>query len=222
MSRRLLGACLAAVMAAGCYAKEMVLIDPRVDLQTLIGRKVLIVPVHHQIPVPSDVPALTTVALAEHLGKVSGLEVLTVPGSDAASVAQAEPKPAAIASLAEDHKVDVVVTATIAEFWERQLRDFAQRHSVFALDALAPNSTWRDRPRAEVVMRVTVRFFAGSTGKLLWSREALGGDSEEAPVTETGNVSARLHRNVSQQIGSQIIGDLYPYFSYQDVKPAKP
>jgi hypothetical protein len=219
MSRRLLGACLATMLAAGCYAKEMVLVDPRLDLETLVGRKVLIVPVHSQVPVPSDVPALATAALAEHLGKVSGLEVLTANASETASIAQAEPQPAAVAQLAEDCKVDVVVTASIAEFWERQLRDFAQRHSVFALDALAPNSTWRDRPRAEVVMRVAVRFFAGASGKLLWAREALGGDSEEAPMAETGDVSNRLHRQVSQQIGSQIIGDLYPYFTYQDVKP---
>lgn len=219
MTRRLLGVCLATMLMAGCYAKEMVLVDPRLDLETLVGRKVLIVPVQSQVAVPSDVPALATAALAEHLAKVSGLEVLTATASDAASVTEPEPKPAAVARLAEDQKVDVVVTASIAEFWERQLRDFAQRHSVFALDALAPNSTWRERPRAEVVMRVAVRFFAGASGKLLWSREALGGDSEEAPMAETGNVSTRLHKQVSQQIGSQIIGDLYPYFSYQDAKP---
>jgi hypothetical protein len=219
MSRRLLGTCLAALLTAGCYAKEMILIDPRVDLETLVGRKVLIVPTFSQVVVPSDVPALATAALAEHLGKVSGLEVLTASASDTAGLVQAEPKPEAIAHLADDCKVDVVVTASIAEFWERQLRDFAQRHSLFALDALAPNSTWRDRPRAEVVMRVAVRFFAGASGKLLWAREALGGDSEEAPMAETGNVSTRLHKQVTQQIGSQIIGDLYPYFGYQEIKP---
>jgi hypothetical protein len=222
MTRRLLGSCLAVVLAAGCYAKEMVLVDPRLDLETLVGRKVLIVPVHSQVPVPSDIPAMATAALAEHLGQVSGLEVLTATASDAAAIVHPEPKAESVVALAADQHVDVVVTASIAEFWERQLRDFAQRHSVFALDALAPNSTWRDRPRAEVVMRVLVRFHAGASGKLLWSREALGGDSEEAPMAETGNVSLRLHRNVAQQIGSQIIGDLYPYFGYQDVKPPQP
>lgn len=219
-SRGLVALAAAGGLIAGCAVQEMILIDPRLDLQTLVGRKVIIVPVQSQVAVPSDVPALATAALAEHLGKISGLEIVTA--SDAAGLPAGEPAPALVSKFADKQKADVIVTAAISEFWERQLRDFAQRHSVFALDSLAPSSTWAERPRAEVVMRVAVRFFNGTTGKMLWSREALGGESEEAPMAEAGNVSNRLHRLVSQQIGQQIIGDLYPFFSYQPIKPEAP
>lgn len=208
---------VSAGVMSGCAAREMVLVDPRVDLQQEIGRRVLVMPVQSHVAVPSDVLAVATKALQQSLGETEGLSVVGI--EQAGEVVPVGPDgvadPAAVRRAAEATAADVVVLAHVPEYWERQLREFAQRHSLFAGDALSTRSSWSDRPRAEVLLRVVVGFYEGSSGRLLWRREALSGESDEAPLAETAAVIRRLHHTVAKQIGDQVVSDLYPYFTYQ-------
>lgn len=202
---------------SGCAAREMVLVDPRMDLQQEIGRRVLVMPAQAQVAVPSEVLAVATKALQQRLGETEGLAVVGFEraGGEVSIGSNGITDPETVRQLAEAAGADVVVLARVPEYWERQLREFAQRHSVFAGDALNRHSSWADRPRAEVMLRVVVSFYEGSTGRLLWQREALSGESAEAPLSETESIIRRLYHAVAKQIGDQVVSDLYPYFTYQ-------